>query len=31
MASWMNSLTNDQVMGVMTSGIASPKLPAVHR
>ena len=31
MASWMNSCTNDQVIGVMTSGIASPKLPAVHR
>ena len=31
MASWMNSCTNDHVIGVMTSGIASPKLPAVHR
>ena len=30
-ASWMNSWTNDQVTGVITSGMASPRLPAVHR
>jgi hypothetical protein len=31
MASSMNLRTNDHVIGVITSGMASPRLPPVHR